>query len=339
MSFMQSLIAGIVVVLALATALSACQVSTARGGGTLTVYSGRVEALVDPLLRRFGAETATDIKVRYGDTAELAAAILEEGGNSPADVFFAQDAGALGAVAKRGLLVKLPDATLNRVDPKFRSPSGDWVGVSGRARVVAYNPQRVQEPQLPDSVLGFTDPVWLGRMGWAPTNASFQSFVTALRHSEGEAGARRWLEGIKANNAKRYGNNNAIVQAVAAGEIDIGFVNHYYLFAIQKDQGPISVRNYHPRDGQAGAMINVAGAGILSTSKNQETARRLVDYLLSESAQRFFTTETFEYPLIPGVAAPEGAVPITQIKTPNIDLGDLFDLDVTLRMLRDTGVL
>ena len=308
-------------------------------GGSLTIYSGRTEALVGPLLDRYARQTGIDFRTRYGDSAQLAAALLEEGTNSPADVFFAQDAGALGAVASRNLLIPLPDATLNKVGPAFRSQNKNWVGVSGRARVVAYNPARLQEQQLPDSVLGLTDPVWQGRIGWAPTNASFQAFVTALRQMEGEDGARRWLEGIRANQVKAFANNTSIVQAVASGEIDIGLVNHYYLFAIQKDQGPISVRNYHPRDGRAGAMINVAGAAVLASSKNQDAANRFVDFLLSEEAQRYFTTETFEYPLLAGIPGPQGAVPIAQIKVPSIDLGSLADLDATLRLLRDVGAL
>jgi iron(III) transport system substrate-binding protein len=332
------IVAGLTLMAAVALIVSACG-PRGSGGSSLTVYSGRVEPLVGPILERFARETGTDVKVRYGDTAELAAAILEEGNNSPADVYFAQDAGALGAVANRVQLLKLPDATLNKVEARYRSPKGEWVGISGRARVVAYNPQRMQESQLPDSVLGFTDPRWRGRIGWAPSNGSFQAFVTALRHTEGEDATRRWLEGIRANDAKRYSNNIAIVQAVASGEIDVGLVNHYYLFALRKDQGSISAANYHPRDGKVGAMINVAGVGILASSKNQDTARKFVDFLLSEEAQRFFTTETFEYPLIPNVPLPEGAVPLSQIKSPNIDLSSLSDLDDTLRLLRETGVL
>ncbi|MBI4212801.1 MAG: iron ABC transporter substrate-binding protein [Chloroflexi bacterium] len=333
--------------LGLALLVASCQPAAPGSGpasaagtpGTLTVYSGRTEALVGPLLDRFRRETSIDIRVRYGDSAELAAAILEEGANSPADVFFAQDAGALGAIANRNLLAALPDSTLNKVDPRFRSANRNWVGVSGRARVVVYNPQSVQDQQLPDSVLGLTDPVWRGRVGWAPTNSSFQAFVTALRRTEGEDVARRWLEGMRQNQTKSFANNTAIVQAVASGEIDLGLVNHYYLFAIQKDQGAISARNYHPRDGRAGAMINVAGAGILATSNNQEAARRFLDYLLSPESQTYFTTQTFEYPLLQGLPQPQGAAPIDQIKTPNIDLGSLADLDATLRMLRDVGAL
>ncbi|HEX2172350.1 MAG TPA: iron ABC transporter substrate-binding protein [Dehalococcoidia bacterium] len=326
--------------LALATVLAACGTGQAAQPSKLTVYSGRTEGLIGPLLDQYARETGTDVQVRYGDTAQLAATILEEGDQSPADVFLAQDAGALGAVQAAGRFRKLPDATLQRVDPRFRSPQGEWVGLSGRARVVAYNTTKLKPEDLPDSILGFTDPAWQGRIGWAPTNGSFQAFVTALRHTEGEAGAKAWLEGIKANQPRVYPNNISIVDAVGKGEIDVGFVNHYYLYTFLKEQGQsFPVRNYHPRASGPGAMINVSGIGILKTSQNAASAERFVDYLLAQPAQEYFATETFEYPLVQGVPASPGVEPLTSFQTPNIDLGSLSDLDATLRLLRETGVL
>ncbi|MBI2907226.1 MAG: iron ABC transporter substrate-binding protein [Chloroflexi bacterium] len=310
------------------------------GKGSLTVYSGRTEKLVGPLIERFQKETGIEAKVRYGDTAELAAAILEEGKNSPADVYFAQDAGALGALLAEKRLTKLPDSILNKVDARFRAPKGEWVGLSGRARTVVYNTKTLKPESLPDSLLGFTDAKWKGKIGWAPTNGSFQAFVTALRLTDGEEAARKWLEGVKANNPKVYKNNTAIVQAVGAGEIEVGFVNHYYLFGFLKEQGEsFPARNYHPRAGDSGSMINVAGAGILTTSKNTKAAERFIEYLLSKDAQQYFADETFEYPLIEGVKTHAMLAPMSQIKTPKIDLGSLADLDKTLKLLRDTGVL
>ena len=314
--------------------------TAAQLSGTLTVYSGRTETLVAPALEEFTKSTGIQIQARYGDTAELAAAILEEGGNSPADVYFAQDAGALGALAAQDRLTKLPDELLNRVEERFRSPAGEWVGVSGRARVVCYNTEALQESDLPDSVLGFTDAKWKDKIGWAPTNASFQSFVTALRVTEGEDVARQWLEGIIANNPKKYNNNMAIVVATGAGEIEVGFVNHYYLYNARKDRGEsFPVANYYPRDGGAGALINVAGVGILGSSKQQELAQRLVDYLLSKPAQQYFADQTFEYPLIADVSPHPDLRPLDQIKTPPIDLSSLSDLEATLTLLRDVGAL
>src|SRR5688572_8611194 len=154
--------------------------SGASIGGSLVVYSGRSEELVRPIIERFAEETGVDVRVQYAGTAELAATLLEEGSNTPADVFFAQDAGALGAVAREGMFATLPDDILELVEPRFRSPDGLWIGISGRARVVVYNRETVSEEDIPESILDFTDPQWEGRLGWAPTNASLQSIVTAL---------------------------------------------------------------------------------------------------------------------------------------------------------------
>jgi len=304
------------------------------------VYSGRNQELVGPIIERFEEESGVNVEVRYGDTAELASTILEEGQNSPADVFFAQDAGALGAVADRGLLRPLPEEALNRVEERFRDPNGRWVGVSGRARVVAYNTEALSEEDLPGSILDFTDPEWKGKIGWAPTNGSFQAFVTALRLIEGEEVARQWLEGIKANDPKVYENNIAILEGVASGEIEVGFVNHYYLFRALKEQGQdLPARNYYLKNGDPGALVNVAGIGILSTADNGAEAEQFLDFMLSEEAQRYFADETFEYPLIQGVPINAELVPLSEIEAPNINLGDLDDLEGTLDLLRETGVL
>jgi iron(III) transport system substrate-binding protein len=324
---------------AVTTPASVGAAAPTKGGG-LTVYSGRTEKLVAPLLERFTKETGLPIKARYGDTAELAAAILEEGTNSPADLFFAQDAGALGAVAAEGKLVKLPDALLQKVEDRFRSPTGEWVGLSGRARTLIYNTEKVQEAELPDSVHGLSDPRWKDRLGWAPTNGSFQAFVTAMRLVEGDPATKSWLQAIKANGVKAYQNNTAQVQAAGSGEILVGMPNHYYVFSFYKEQGEsFPARNYHPRGGGPDAMVNVAGAGILATSKNQDAGARFVEFMLGQEAQQYFANETFEYPLIPGIKTPPQLKPLSDIRTPRIDLGSLTDLKGTLKLLQEAGVL
>ena len=308
-----------------------------ESGGSLTLYSGRAEALVAPLIAQFEKETGIDVGVKYADSAPLAATLLEEGNRSPADVFWSQDPGPLGAVS--GLLKKLPETTLSKVDARFRAHDGAWVGVSGRARVVAYNPNRVPEAQLPASILDFTDPKWKGRIGWAPTNASLQAMVTSIRLLKGEDVAKRWLEGVKANEPKVYGNNTAVVNAVGAGEVDVGFVNHYYLYAIKRTNPNVSVRNYHLKAGDPGAIVFAAGAGILATSKNAQAAQRFIDYLLSPAAQQYFATETFEYPLTGSVITVPELTPLDGIQAPSIDLSRLSDVQGTLKLMRDTGVI
>ena len=329
-----------------AIAIAGCSpaVGPERGSGEarpqpLTLYSGRAEALVGPLVERFTQETGVEVRSRYAETAELAAALLEEGNNSPADVFFAQDAGALGVVANRGMLATLPAETLSRVDGKFQARDGSWVGVSGRARVIAYNTSMLSAESLPESLAGLTDARWQGKIGWAPTNASLQASITAMRLLEGEATTRQWLEGIKRNSPKVYRNNTAIVEAVATGEIEVGLVNHYYLYGVMKERGSVPVRNYHPSAGGAGAIVNVAGAGILKSTKNPSAAQRFLDYLLSSTAQQYFAEQTFEYPLVSGIPAHADLVPLAQINHPDVDLSSLAELEGTLRLMREVGVL
>jgi iron(III) transport system substrate-binding protein len=325
--------------LLLITALLAVSIASAQETETLVVYSGRSEGLIGPILEQFTAETGVQVEVRYGGTAEMAATILEEGDNSPADVFIAQDAGALGALAAAGRLSQLPSDILERVPAEFRSDEGLWVGLSGRARVLVYNTELVTEDQLPDSILELTQPEWQGRVGWSPSNGSLQAQVTAMRVLLGEEATREWLEGMVANGAVAFENNDAIVQAVINGEIPVGLVNHYYVFEFKEQipDAPIAL-HYFP-GGDVGSLINVAGAGVVNTSDQPGLAQRLILYLLGLNAQQYFSETTAEYPLVEGVAANPDVKPLEEIQAPDIDLSDLSDLQTTLDLLRDTGAL
>lgn len=327
-------------ILVLAGSLAATDHARAQAPAVLTVYSGRAQPLVGPLLEQYGRARGVAVRARYGETAAIAATIMEEGPNSPADVYFAQDAGALGFLAYAGRLRRLPDAVLQRVDARFRSSDGLWVGISGRARVVAYNTRAVAPRDLPDSIADFVHPRWRGRVGWAPTNGSFQAHVTAMRLVWGNERTRRWLEAMRANGARPYPGNPAIVAAVGTGEIEVGLTNHYYLFQFLRERGEsFPVRNFMFRGDDIGNLVNVAGVGIVDTARNPAAAQQLVEFLLSPEAQRYFATETVEYPLVREVSAQPMLVPLAQIRTPRIDLNYLQALDATLRMLREVGLL
>lgn len=314
--------------------------ATEKPSGSITVYSGRGESLVKPLFEQFTKDTGIAVKVKYGDTAELAALIAEEGSKSPADVFFAQDAGALGALKATGAFEELPASITNLVPVPYRANDNSWVGVSGRARVIVYNPDLVTADKLPNSVKDLTAEAWKGKVGWASTNASFQAFVTGLRQLEGEDGAKAWLEAMVKNDVKNYKDNKAIVSAVAAGEIQLGLVNHYYLYGFLKDQGEgFKARNHYTAAGDPGSLVNLAGAAILKSAPNQLAARAFVQYLLGEAAQKYFSEQTFEYPLANGVAADTRLKPLAELQPPDLDLSDLQDLQGTLALLRSTGVL
>jgi iron(III) transport system substrate-binding protein len=316
-------------------------VGPSASAGDFTLYSGRNESLVGPLVERYAEETGTTVDTRYGGTGELAATILEEGENTPASLFLAQDAGALGLLAAEGRFQELPSELLERVDPQFRDPEGRWVGVTGRARVLAYNTDAVAEEELPSSVRDLTNSTWAGRIGWAPENASFQAFITAFRLLDGDDAVRVWLEAMIANGTVNFGDSNsAIVQAIGRGEIDAGLVNHYYLYAVGREAGgEIPVANHFFDAGDPGSLINVAGIGLIEGADASDAALAFADYLLSEEGQEYFASETFEYPLLASVSAPEGLVPLSEIGHPDLALGDLADLRGTLDLLAEVGLL
>jgi iron(III) transport system substrate-binding protein len=319
----------------LAVSLAAC--GSSGDENTLTLYSGRIEPILGPALKQY--ETASDFKVkaRYGDSPSLAATLVEEGKNSPADLFFAQDAGSLDAVEKQGLLLKLPADILAKVEKRFQSTAGAWVGITGRARVIAYGP-KVTASELPDSPLELTDKKWKGRVGWPPTNASLQGYITALRLVEGEDVARKWLEGMVANDVQVFDSNIPVRDAIAKGEIDLGLINHYYVAEAQAENPGYPVKVHFPPN-DLGSLVNVAGVGVLASSKHKQQALRFVRQMLSTQTQRYFADSSKEYPLIEGVQPPKELVALSRIPSPKIDLAKLGDLQGTLKLMRETGAL
>ncbi|MGH8935510.1 MAG: iron ABC transporter substrate-binding protein [Acidimicrobiia bacterium] len=329
----------VTIILLAALAAAACAPGSGADG-KLVVYSGRGQELVEPLLQRFREQSDLAVEVRYAGSTELAATLLEEGQNSPADVFFAQDPASLGAVAAAGLLATLPDEVLGRVPARFRDAEGRWVGTSGRARVMVYNTEALSEAELPRSIWELTDPNWKGRVAIAPTNGSFLAFVSAMILTDGEGRTLEWLEGIAANDPVIYQSNAPIVAAADAGEVDLGLVNHYYLLRLEGEQGRVSAANHFLRSGDPGALVMPAGVGVLTTSQNPAAALELVRFLLSEEAQRYFSEETFEYPLVSGVPPSTTLPPLEEIPTPDVNLSHLADtIDQATDLVAEAGLL
>jgi len=325
----------------LAALFAAVAASGPRATTELTVYSGRDERFVGEMYKRFTQSTGIQLNVRYGDSATLAATLLEEGRNSPADVFVSQDAGALGAVASRAMLKVLPQSILGRVPRRFRAPGKRWVGITGRARVVVYNTNELRESQLPRTIWGYTNPRWRGRVGLPPTNASFQAFVSAMRLRAGEERTRNWLVALRANDLKFYRGNSHVVAAVARGEIQVGFVNHYCLYQLKEQQPSASAANFFLRGkNDPGALINVAGGGVVAPSSKAAGAQRLLSFLLGREAQQYFSNSPgrAEYPLVAGVRPRAGLPRLTSIEGARVSLGRLGRaLEPTLRLLSEVG--
>ena len=320
-----------------ATTFTGCakESTPTTGQESITVYSGRSEDLIAPLLEQFTAESGIAVEVRYADSAAFAAQILEEGSNVQADVFFSQDAGALGALNEAGVLKTLNSDITSLVASEYRAANDSWVGVSGRSRVFSYDPAKISAAELPKSIFDLADPKWKGKLGIAPTNASFQAAVTAMRVLKGEAETVAWLKAMKTN-AVLFEKNSQILEAVESGQIAAGLINHYYWYerAAEVGEEKMTSKMAWFESGDVGNLINVAGAAALTDKTEAQT---FIKWLLGTSAQTFFVEKTAEYSLT-GLPA-KGTLPaLAEIPAVKIDLAALAPLAKTLELIRDAGL-
>lgn len=307
--------------------------------GSLVIYSGRAEDLVAPLIADFTEETGIDVEVRYGSTAEQAQLLLTEGDASPAHVFLSQEAGALGLLEDQGMLTELPAETIARVAEGFSSGDNQWVGVTGRARAVAYDSETVSEEEAPATIADMVDPKWKGQIGVAPGNASFLAFVTAMRVTEGEDATREWLEKLAANEPKTYKKNGDILEAVEKGEIQVGLINHYYWYSAAAEKGTdMRAQLKFGEAGDLAGLVNATGVGILTKGEGRADAQQFVDFLLSQAGQTYFAQKTFEYPLVSGVAGPEGVPPLESLSAPDVDLAKLGTVEESAALVDEAGL-
>ncbi|MDV2474826.1 iron ABC transporter substrate-binding protein [Rhodococcus zopfii] len=311
------------------------------GSGALTLYSGRSENLVAPLIDRLEDTLGFPIEVVYGGTPEITGKLVEEGASSPADVVFSQDAGALGLLDQAGMLEALPASVTDLVPPYYRAADGTWVATSARARVLVYNDEKVQPQDLPTGIDGLLDPKWKGQIGFAPTNASFQAFVTGLRVSRGEDGARQWLEAFKANEPVAFEGNGPLMEGVDSGQVTLGLTNHYYWYGLAEEKGAdnLAVQIHYFQAGDPGALVNIAGTAVLATTDQPEQAQQFVAALLSPESQTYFADETSEYPIVSGVETKHDLRPLAEVGTSDIELAELASLEQTQALLQELGFI
>ena len=314
----------------------------AAGGGSFVLYTGRDEELIAPIVDAFTADTGIEVEVRYGNSAEMAAQLLEEGDGTPAHVFLSQEVGAVGALAKADLLGDLPAETVERADERFRPAEGtQWVGVTARARVIAYNPDLLEAAgvDVPTGVTDLTDPAYDGLVAMVPSNAGFQAFVTGFRVSQGEDAARQWLEAMIANGADTsFESNGDVLEAVNNGDVAIGLINHYY-WARHENRDSLTAQLVFPAGDDPDGLVNATAVAVTPAGAENEAALAFVDYLLSDEGQQSFVTETWEYPVVDGVADPEGIPALDELEGPALDLADLDSLEATQALLTELGLL
>ncbi|MBT8241072.1 MAG: extracellular solute-binding protein [Acidimicrobiia bacterium] len=327
------------VIPALVASMIAASACTSSDESTVTIYSGRTENLIQPILDDFTEETGIEVSVKYDESSNLALLIEEEGDQTPADVFLSQSPGAVDFLDSAGRLAELPDNVLDLVSQSVRDAEGRWVGFSGRQRVLVYNQNTVPAEELPSSVFELSDPRWSGRIGIAPANGSFQDFVTAMRGTVGDDRTLDWLTSLADNDVLTYPKNSAIVAAVGRGEIDVGLVNHYYNYRALDEDPNHPGRNHQFAVDDPGNILIVTGAAVIDRSDNSGNAVELIEFLLQEDAQRYFADETFEYPLASGVPPARDLPPAEFSAVGGLDLTSVSDgLGGTSKLIAEAGL-
>jgi len=309
-------------------------------GRQVTIYSGRSESLIKPVLDAFECETGIETDVRYGSASDLALLLAEEGDRTNADVFMSNSPGPIGFLEQRGLLGEIEDDVLSLVDEQNRSSEGSWVGFSGRKRVAVYNTDALSDADLPESVFELTEEKWRGRVALPGTNGSFMDWFTVFRDQQGDDVATQWLNDMVANDARYYPNNRSIVEATGRGEIDLGLVNHYYNYQEAAAIGPEHhALNHDLASDDIGSLLIITAATITETTDRPGEANELVRYLLSEPVQRYYTDETFEYPLAAGVEPASILPPLDALEVGTIDFDSLGGgLKDTLEIVEASGI-
>ncbi|MCJ8206212.1 extracellular solute-binding protein [Pseudomonas sp. RGM2987] len=303
----------------------------------LTLYNGQHKEVGDALAKAFEAKTGIHVNVRKGSSNQLASQVVEEGERSPADVIYTEESPPLNKLGEQGLLAKIDDATLNVLPKDYVAGNGTWMGVTARVRVVAYNPKRVDEKDLPKTVLDFAQPQWQGKVGFVPTSGAFQEQAVAIIKLHGMEAAEEWLTGLRAF-GKVYSNNMVALKAVENGEVAAVLVNNYYWFALQREKGQLASKLHYFTGGDAGGLVTVSSAAALKSSKHPEQAQQLLAYMASEEGQRVITQTSAEYPLHKGMVSDRGLKPFSELEPPKVTPADLGNAEEALELEREVGL-
>jgi iron(III) transport system substrate-binding protein len=327
--------------LLLAALAAGCGGSSSDSKGSLTLYSAQHEPMTEAFVKGFEEENGAAVEVRYGEDEGLASQIEQEGDASPADVVLTENTPPLEALSGKGLLAEVDSSTLDEVPSQYSSPKGDWVGVAARETVLVYNPDLIAADELPTSILELAEPEWKGKLAIAPSEPDFVPIVSAITKLEGEAAAKSWLEGF-GENAKRYNDNEGIIAAVDSGQIAAGIINHYYWYEAAAEEGTdkIPSKLHYFGNEDAGALVNVSGAGALASSDEPELAQEFLAYLVSVEGQTAMTESgDWEYPLNAEVAPPPGLKPFASLEPPKVSPADLGDGSEPLKLMQEAGLL
>lgn len=271
---------------ALACLLGSLSLNAAADPVTLTLYNGQHAATGIAIAKAFQDKTGIQVKIRKGGDGQLASQITEEGARSPADVLYTEESPPLIRLASAGLLAKLEPETLALVEPEHAGGNGDWIGITARTRVLAYNPKKIDEKDLPKSLMDLSDPSWSGRFGFVPTSGAFLEQVAAVIKLKGQEEAEDWLTGLKAFGSI-YTNNVTAMKAVENGEVDMALINNYYWYTLKKEKGELNSRLHYFGNQDPGALVTVSGAAVLKSSKHPREVRAGIGQVFGATRELF----------------------------------------------------
>jgi iron(III) transport system substrate-binding protein len=309
---------------------------------TLTLYNGQHEQTTQALVAAFEKQTGITVTVRSDSEAVVANQILQEGGRSPADVVYTENSPPLQKLAGQHLLAPLSASTLSAIPALYDSPAGDWAGVSARVTVLVYNTSSLSPAQLPKSALDLAGPRWKGKLGFAPTETDLQPVITSIAAAKGQAAALAWPNGLKANAGTNvYPDNETVMAKINSGQVQIALINNYYWYRLRLQDGAGSMHSAeaHLAAGDPGYVLNVSGAAVLASSTHKAAAQKFLAFLVGRQAQRVIaSSDSFEYPLRPGVAASPALPPFSQLHPAPDTIASLGDGTLPLTLLQEAGL-
>ncbi|MBH9342316.1 iron ABC transporter substrate-binding protein [Pseudomonas aeruginosa] len=321
----------------LACLLGSLSLNAAADPVTLTLYNGQHAATGIAIAKAFQDKTGIQVKIRKGGDGQLASQITEEGERSPADVLYTEESPPLIRLASAGRLARLEPETLALVEPEHAGANGDWIGITARTRVLAYNPKKIDEKGLPKSLMDLSDPSWSGRFGVVPTSGAVLEQVAAVIKLKGQEEAEDWLTGLKAFGSI-YTNNVTAMKAVENGEVDMALINNYYWYTLKKEKGELNSRLHYFGNQDPGALVTVSGAAVLKSSKHPREAQQFVAFMLSEEGQKAILSQSAEYPMRKGMQADPALKPFAELDPPKLTPADLGEASEALSLERDVGL-
>jgi iron(III) transport system substrate-binding protein len=326
---------------ALAVAALTCFAAGCAGAGgrsSVLLYNGQHPQLTHALVTAFEKQTGIDVRVRTDDGIVLAGQLLQEGKHSPADVYLTENSPELVTLDEQGLLASSDSSTLDE-SPK-RGGAGNWTGIALRISALAYNPSLVTKPQLPPSILQLAQPRWRGKVAIAPTDSDFVPLVGAVLATYGKTAATSWLAGLK-RNSHVFQDEEAVVAAVNRGDVATGVINNYYWFRLRLEVGSGGMHSalYYFPNGDVGGLENVSGAAVLAASTHRRNAQKLVNFLVSKTAQEIIAhSDDFEYPIRQGVKPNPALPPLDSLEPATLGPAELGNDQPAARLIQESGL-